>query len=138
MIEGVPAYASHEDVLKAVVIVIADGYTNVETLAHHVGSFRHVCKSAIAVVTKEAIRVLRTFFHQAGHPRAVHDEDIQHTIVVVIEDGDSSAHRLRQVLTRSAPRASNELRRRLVLKANRIYPACRRCQKAQGPSLDQS
>ncbi len=52
VIEGVAAHAGNEDVLKAVVIVIADGHADVETLASYASLFRHVSKSAIAIVAE--------------------------------------------------------------------------------------
>ena len=52
VVEGVAAYAGYENVLKAVVIVIADGHADVETLASQASLFRHVSKSAIAIVAE--------------------------------------------------------------------------------------
>ena len=113
-------HAGHEDILKAIVIVVADGNSDVEALAGHAGCGGHISKRAIAIVAEEAVGVLRTIFHQSGHGRAVHDVNVQQPVVVVIEDRHSATHGLRQIPSRSAARASNELRRWTLFKPNWI------------------
>ena len=131
VIESVAVHASYEDIHKPVVIVVADGNSDVEALADHACCGGYVHKRAITVVAEEAVGVLRTIFHQIGHGRAIYDVDIQQTIVVVIEDRDSAGHGLRQVLSRRAARASDEVRRWTLFKPNRIYGCCGCCKQAQ-------
>ena len=75
----------------------------------HAGGFCHISKSAIAVITVEAVPETRIGFvrrratwHRILNLRSIHEEQINATVVVVVEHGHAAAHGLGQILLAGA------------------------------------
>ncbi len=85
----VPVVVSEEDVFEAVVIVVGDGDARNPAGAREAGFRGHVGESAVAVVAIEAIAGA---FGRGAEAGAAEREDIEPTVVVVIEKGDAAAY----------------------------------------------
>ena len=101
MIQGVSVDAGYKNVFVAVVIVVADGHSDVITRTGEPGFFGYVLEVAVAIVFKETIRVLRGTLAKGLDVGAVGEENIQLAIIVVVKNGDPAGHGLGRVTLRS-------------------------------------
>jgi hypothetical protein len=92
MIKLVAMHAADENILIAVVIVIADGNPVRKTGAREPGFFRDVPKIALAVVFKKPVEVFGRGLLQGANVGAVGEVDVQVAVVVVIEYGHAPGH----------------------------------------------
>src|SRR6266849_4581767 len=110
VIKDVPSVACDEEVGKAVIVVIADRNTHPVVACASVwqaGRFGHISEAAILILAIKAIPVTRVstikFFwklHRAGHTPAIYQENVEQTVVVVIEQGDAAGHGFNEVFLR--------------------------------------
>ena len=110
VIKDVSAVARDEQVRKAVVVIIADCDTHAIVARASLGQtcgFGHVRKAAILVLAVEPIPVARAgaikFFrqlHRTRHTPAIYQENVEQTVVVVIEQGDAAGHGFNEVFLR--------------------------------------
>ena len=77
--------AGDVNILPPVVIEVADGYAHVIAIAHQPGSLCDVGERAVMVVVEEAVVVFRGLFLEGRNRRPVNEEDIQVSVVVVID-----------------------------------------------------
>src|SRR5450755_2976653 len=97
VIERIPGNARHEDVGKAVVIVVGHRHADVESGACQSRSFRNVGKDSIAVVAEQAIPVFRRVLLKRRDIRAIREENVGPAVAVVVKYGYPARHRLRRV-----------------------------------------
>ena len=97
VVERVVVDATHEDVLVSVVVVVANGDARVETGTCQAGLRGHIRKVALPVVLEEAVVVLRRGLLEAADVGPVGEEDVQGTVVVVVENRDAAGHGFRSV-----------------------------------------
>ena len=110
MVERVAAVAGYVDIFEAVVVVVADCHAHAVVVLWHSGEaglFRHIGKRAIGVLMIEPVPELAVGLvgqfavrHRIVDLSAVGEEDVQPSVVVVIEQRDAAAHGLHQVLIR--------------------------------------
>ena len=110
MVEGVAAVAGDVEVGEAVVVVVADRHPHAVAVLRHPGEarlLRDVGEGAVRLLVEEAVpeagvRLVGPLPRGHGilEPRAVREEDVQPAVLVVVEEGDASAHGLEQVLVR--------------------------------------
>ncbi len=102
VIQGVPPGAANEDVLEAVIIVIAHGDAQIvaDVFAKEPRFPGHVLERAVSFVAKQAVVERGADFLHLRQLRAVGEEDVHFAVVVVVEDGDAAGHRLHEVLPR--------------------------------------
>src|ERR1700728_3883506 len=86
---------------KAVIVVVTSGDTHGIAGARQTGLFGDVCESSVSIVAKESVIKGRTAFFQRRNCRSVGKEDIQQTVVVVIEERDAARHCLYRVALRA-------------------------------------
>ena len=97
MIERVSKDAADEDVLISVIIVVANGNRGIVTGACESRFFSHVGKCSIAIISEQPVRVFWRGLFQARDIGAVGEENVQISVIVIVEDGNTSSHRLRDV-----------------------------------------
>ncbi len=98
VIQMILGHAGNENIGPAIVIEIADCDSHIVPIARQAGLFRDVCEGLIMVVVVEAVVVFRRVFRQRWNCSAVEEEDVQISIVVVIEQGDARNHRFGLIL----------------------------------------
>ena len=128
-VEDVPAKRGDVHVLVAVVVVVANRDPHAVAGAPDPGSVGDVLEAAVGQlpvkpIVKTRIPLVggRPARHRIGQRRAVHEEQIEPAVVVVVEHGDASAHGLEQVLLarrRACMNEGNATRLRHVDKADR-------------------
>jgi len=101
VIQMILGHAGNKNIGPAIVIEIADCDSHIVTIARQAGLFRHVCEGPIVVVVVEAVVVFRRVLRQRWNCSSVEEEDVQVSIVVVIEQGDARNHRFGLILVRS-------------------------------------
>src|SRR6185503_4113438 len=87
------------EVLVAVVVVVARAGALAPAAGSHARARRHVLESAVPAAAEEVVDrllALREPFERG----AVHEEDIEEAVAVVIEEGDSRARGLQEVAVR--------------------------------------
>ena len=93
--------SGEENVRMAIVVVVANGYSDVKSRSLESCLFGDIGESAITVVAKETVVILRRGFLQGGDVGAVGEEDIGAAVAVVVEDCDTSGHGFRHILGRT-------------------------------------
>ena len=101
VVQGVAMDSGDEDVRMAIVVVVANGYTDVKSRSLESCLFGDVGESAITVIAKETVVILRRSFLQGGNVGAIGEEDVGAAVTVVVEDCDTSGHGFRHVLRRA-------------------------------------
>src|SRR4029077_14389076 len=111
VIQRVPVVIRDVNVFESVVVVIADRHAHSVTILRHAGEsrfFGHIGEGAIGILVIQTIPELAigligglTFGHGVIDLCAIDKENVQPSIVVVIQERDASAHGLDQVLVRS-------------------------------------
>ena len=101
-VQAVLPVVGHVEVVAAVVVVVADAGPLPPAGALADRGRRRVLEAAVAAVAVEVARGLLTL-REALERRAVHQEDVQPPVAVVVEEGDAAARRLEQVLVPLAP-----------------------------------
>ena len=101
VIERVAAGAANEQVRVPVIIVVAHGHSEIEAqaFARQAGGASHVFEGPVAFVAQQAVVIGRVGFFHLGEFGAVGEEDVHLAILVVVQDADAAAHRLREILT---------------------------------------
>ena len=79
-----------EDIVEAVVVVIADGNAHAKHFNGEASFLRDVSECAVVIVVIEGQRGAMAFL--AGPVFSVDQEDVLPTVVVVIEESDAGAH----------------------------------------------
>ena len=97
MIKRVAIYAAHEDVLVAVIVVIADRHAGIVSGSGQARLRGDVLEMTCAVILEQAVRVFRRALFERRDIGSVREEDIQLAVIVVIEDGDTAGHCFRRV-----------------------------------------
>src|SRR3984957_908819 len=93
-IEHDSAYTRHQQVRPAVIVVVADRCTHRPAWISHPRLLRHIRKRSVAVVMVEGAAgfdAMESHFHALR----IRKINIRPTIAVVIDERDSTAHRLR-------------------------------------------
>ncbi len=94
--EAVWPKASYIQIIKPVIIIIAGGDSHSPTDVPDVGLVRYISKRAVTVVVIESAFGLLIGFDQVNGQR-VDEVDVRVAIIIIIEEGDSAAHRLDNV-----------------------------------------
>ncbi len=90
--------AGYEQIGMAIVIVVTDRNSDVVSCASQTGGVGNVREDSIAIISKKPIAIFRRVFLQGGDVGAIGEKNIWAAIPVVIENCDSSRHRLGCVL----------------------------------------
>src|ERR1019366_3956413 len=101
VVEGVSIHAADKDVLVSVVVVVSDGHAGIVPSPGEPSLFRHIRKRAVSVVMEEPVPVFRRSLLQAGYVRTVGEKDIQVSVIVIIEYGNTASHGFRRMFLRS-------------------------------------
>ena len=83
-----------ENIVAAVVVVIADRHAHPKHLDRQASFRRHVGESSVVIVVVE--RRMRRVIAMLGPIGAVHEKNVLPAVVVVIEKRNAGTHRLRQ------------------------------------------
>ncbi len=97
MVQDVLAEISDEQVVVAVVVVVADADALSPSGVLEPGLQRDVGKGAVAIVLEQVVEGLFAR-RKAFEPPAVDEEDVEPAVVVVIVEGDAAARGLEQIL----------------------------------------
>src|SRR5437667_12873223 len=89
--------ASHKQVVKTIIIVIAGGDSHSPAHVGETGLVGHVGKSPIAVVAIKSAASFTRGLHQI-HCQRVNEKDIRIAVVIVVKKRNSATHRLIDVL----------------------------------------
>src|SRR5260370_5747793 len=89
------------NILPTVVVEVADGDAHVLAIAHQSGFLSDVRKRAVMVVVEKAAVIFRGLFLERRNRCPVNEEDIQVSVVVIIDYTNSRDHRLRLVFVGS-------------------------------------
>src|SRR4029077_18972021 len=89
------ADSGNENVVEAVVVVVADGDSESEERNAEAGLARHVGEGAVMIVVVELQRG-RAVFGMAGPVLAVDEQDVGKPVVVVIDERAAGAHGFRE------------------------------------------
>jgi hypothetical protein len=102
VVEGIFAVVGDVEIGETVVVVVADGYADAVVAIAGVGEagfFGDVGEGAVGILAVEAVPVFGVLaveflglVHWIGQLAAVHQENVEEAVVVVIEEGDASAH----------------------------------------------
>ena len=97
--------ASDKEIVEAIVIVVAHGNTSGVAGARDAGFFGHVFKGAVGFLVVKAIPIFlavflrnRAFGRWIVDARAIGEEDVEATVVVVVEESNPRTHGLQQIL----------------------------------------
>src|SRR6267378_2653042 len=104
--------AGDVNILPTVVIEVTDGDAHVVAVASQSRPFRDVREGAVMVVVEKAVIVSWGLFLERRNRRPVNDEDIQISVVVVIEQTYTRDHRLRLIFVRSWTAVRHEIHTR--------------------------
>src|SRR5579872_6262104 len=95
VVQHVLAPVGDEQVFEAVIIVVADTHAAGPAGTQQTGLLRYIGERPIAIVLVQAVgRALRRF----AEARPRQDEDVEPTVVVVVEEGATAAHGLQDVV----------------------------------------
>src|SRR6266404_2090949 len=89
--------ARYEEIIKAIVIVVTHGNSHPPADIGEPGLVGNISKSAVAIIVIERAAGFATRLHQINGKR-VNEEEIRISVVVVIKQRDTAAHRLDDVL----------------------------------------
>ena len=97
-VKGVLAVVGNEEVVVAVVVVVADTAGLAPAgLVLEAGAFGHVCEGAVAIVFEEAaVRLLAG--REAFQAPAVDEEEVLPAVVVIVVKGEAAAGGFKEVL----------------------------------------
>src|SRR6185503_12981313 len=98
-IQAVPAPVSDEQIVVAVVLVVADAGALAPPARGQTRARGHVLERAAALVPVEMIDG-RTCGRESFERRSVDEEQVEPAVVVVVDRGDAGAGRLEEVLVR--------------------------------------
>src|SRR5439155_17421966 len=119
-----------EEIVVAVVIVVADRYADTVDFNVESGFVRDVSEGAVVIVV---IKLGSGVFLRVPRPvRAVHKKNIRPAIVVVIDERNTRTHRLRQKLFSERSVVMNKMNSRFcgdILKRNASFCALRVCKR---------
>lgn len=103
MVKGVPASAANEQILVAVVVIIANRRTEVEieifTRQGRLDS--DIVETSVGALPQQAVVIRWVCLLHLRKLRAIGEEYVQPAVVIEIEEGQPSAHRLRKILVPS-------------------------------------
>src|SRR5437764_1205451 len=91
--ECISMHAGDEDIRKAIIVIISDSDADVISCSGKSGGLSYVGERRIAIVPEEAIAIFGRVLSECGDVRTVGKEDVRVPIAVVIQNGDSTAHR---------------------------------------------
>ena len=97
VIQDVSTPVGYKEVIKAIVIVIADAATLAPARPSQSSLLRHIGKRPVAIIVKEEIRG-RGAAWKPVESAAVHKKNVEPAVVVVIEEGYATTHLLEEVL----------------------------------------
>src|SRR6266700_48573 len=93
----------------AVVVVIAHARAHAEALAADTGPGGDVFEGTVAAIAVEAIPPAWIDFGERGLGRSVGEEDVEESVAIVVQEGDSAGHRFDLVLLGSGSVAEDEV-----------------------------
>ncbi len=96
VIENVLAEVGDEQIVPAIVVVVADANALSPAGVRDAGLRGHVGESAVAIIAKK-MRSRLAAGGKAFQPRAVHEKNIEPAVVVVIVEGDAAARGFQQI-----------------------------------------
>ncbi len=97
VIQDVSIYTRDENIRITVIVIVGDGYSHGIAFTGHAGFIGHVGERAVAIVSEQAVEILRTGFLERGHRCAVGKENVHAAVVVIVEDRHASEHQFRLV-----------------------------------------
>ena len=98
VVERVAVDAGDKDVFVPVVIVIADGDTDIVSGSSEASLFGDVGKRAISVVAEEPVPIFGRRLLQSDDVRPIGEKNVEVAVMVVVENSDASGHGFRCVL----------------------------------------
>ena len=98
VIERDPLVGGDEEVVEAVVVVIADGAAHAVTGVGQARFFGDIGERAVAIVAIEFVRRERAGVLAGAQRDVLHEEKVGEAVAVVIDPGDAAAHRFHDVL----------------------------------------
>src|ERR1700730_12073946 len=105
VVKLVSAIGSHIQILVAIVIVVPDCYPHAVAGTLEPSSLGYVFKRAVGLLMEKSIPVLRTgfprdaaFWSGISERSAVHQENVETSIIVVIEQRHACSHGFRQIV----------------------------------------
>src|SRR5690242_10904786 len=96
VIKNVLAKVAHEEIFKAVVIVIADANTLPPAGVGYACLQSNICESAVTIVL-EKMRCWLLAFGETFQARSIHQENIEPAVIVVIVESNATAGSLEKV-----------------------------------------
>ena len=97
VIQNVLAEVGDEQIVPAVVVIVADANALSPSRVRDAGLRGHVGEGAVAIIAKQ----MRSRFAAGGkalEPRSVHQKDIEPSVIVVIVEGNAAARGFEQIL----------------------------------------
>ena len=92
VVQGVAVDACHENIRKAVVVVIADGHAHVVSGAGETRFLRDIGENAFSVIPEQPVRELGRIFLERFNVGAVGKKNVRTTVLVVIKNGNAAGH----------------------------------------------
>ena len=94
-VKNILTVISDEDILKAVVVIVPDGYSTGPSGTYQPSLLRDIGKRSVPIIFVEAITRI---WNGRVHARAAQYKDIQPSVVVIVQEGDTATHRLNDVV----------------------------------------
>ena len=94
-VKNILTVVSDEDIFKAIVVIVTNGDSTRPTSAKQSSFFRDIGKRPITVVLVQAVAGIR---NGPIHTRTAKHKDIQPSVVVVVQEGDTATHRLDDIV----------------------------------------
>jgi len=108
VVELVTAICSHVEIFAAIIVVIACGYSHAVACALQTRFLGYIFEASIGLLMVQTIPVLRACLlrdrslrRRITERRAIHKEQIEPSVVVVVKQGNAGAHRLDKIFFRS-------------------------------------
>ncbi len=94
-VEHILTVIRDEDVFETIVVIVTNSYPARPTRAQQAGLLRDIGKCAVSIVFVQAVA---GFWNDLVHALTAEHENIQPAIVVIIEEGNTAAHSLNDVV----------------------------------------
>src|SRR5271169_1280172 len=82
---------------KSIIVVVAGGHSHRIADALQAGFLSYVSEGAVPVIAEEPVGVTGIVLFQRRDSRAIGKEDVEQTVVVVVEEGYSASHGFKRV-----------------------------------------
>src|SRR5260370_27661620 len=97
----IPVHAGDVEINESVVVIVACRYSHRITDALQAGFLSYIGKGAVPVVVEEPVRVTGIAFFEGRDGRAIGKEDVQPTVIVVVEERYSASHDFKRLPLRT-------------------------------------